>query len=69
MDLESERGRLIAAARGALPIQYKNLWDIDYLATVWDTIVGTPFDRERAEYLVEMNIQRVFASVIRRVAS
>jgi hypothetical protein len=69
MDLESERSKLIKASKGALPIQYEKLWDINYLETIWDTIVGTPFDRERAERLMEMNIQRTFASVAKRVAS
>ena len=37
---------------------YERIGDIDYLEHVWDEITGLPFDRARAEALIEMNIQR-----------
>jgi hypothetical protein len=48
-------------------IRYKDLGNLDYLEILWKELVGTEFDRERAEYLVEMNIERSLSSVITRL--
>jgi hypothetical protein len=69
MDLDNERNRLLSAAAGATAIYYARLNQIAYLYEIWNMIVGTEFDQERAEYLVEMNIQRTFSSVKARVCS
>lgn len=61
-----ESGGILARAH---PIYYGKLHDLNYLESVWDMVVGLPFDRERAEYLIEMNIQRTFDSVMKRAAS
>jgi hypothetical protein len=58
------------AATKALPtIDYHKLDQIEYLEKVWHTIVGTPFDRERALMLIEMNVQRNLDRFKRKVAS
>jgi hypothetical protein len=48
-------------------IRYKDLGNLDYLEVLWNEIVGTPFDRERAEYLVEMKIERTVVSIVKRL--
>lgn len=48
-------------------IRYKDLNNLNYLEILWKEIVGTPFDRERAEYLVEMKIERSIRAVVKRV--
>lgn len=68
MNLETARAQLLRAGvtLDATTIKYEHLNELWYLEWIWDTIVQTPFDRERAEYLIEMNIQRTFAAVARR---
>lgn len=66
-DLASENDRFETVTRPLTPIHYSMLHDLKYLEDVWGQIVGTPFDYERASRLVEMNIQRTFASVAERV--
>jgi hypothetical protein len=39
-------------------IDHQRLGDLHYLAYVWDAIVGTEMDHERARQLIRMNIQR-----------
>ena len=48
-------------------IRYKDLWNLNYLEVLWKEIVGTPFDRERAEYLTEMRIERSVESIVKRL--
>ena len=38
--------------------RYERINDIGYLEHMWDEITGLPFDRARAEALIEMNVQR-----------
>jgi hypothetical protein len=44
--------------KGLPEIDYHKLRDLSYLQEVWDKIVSTAFDRDRARLLVDMNIQR-----------
>lgn len=46
---------------------YDKLFDVDYLEMVWTTITKRPFNRPRAELLIEMNVQRDFRKLIARV--
>jgi hypothetical protein len=48
-------------------IRYKDLGNLNYLETLWREIVGTSFDRERAEYLVEMRVERSVESIVKRL--
>lgn len=48
-------------------IRYKDLGNLNYLETLWKEIVGTEFDRERAEYLVEMRVERSVESIVKRL--
>ncbi len=68
-NINSVQDQMLEAAGNAIQIEYSKLNDIKYLSWVWNQIVGTPFDSERAEYLLEMNIQRSVSAVIKRVAS
>jgi hypothetical protein len=63
---ENRKLNLVAGLNECIEIHYRWLDDIVYLRNLWASIVGTPFDQERAEYLIEMRIQREFASVKRR---
>lgn len=63
MDLDSEISKLTRATVNCIPLYYNYLNEVNYLENIWGSIVGLPFDRERAEYLIEMNVQRKFASV------
>jgi hypothetical protein len=69
MNLQEENRKLqaVANSNGCISIHYRWLNDIGYLRNLWGSIVGSPFDEERAEYLMEMNVQRKFASVKERV--
>lgn len=72
MDLREENRKLdtVASLNACIPIYYRWLNDIVYLRNIWASITGgLPFDEERAEYLMEMSIQRKFASVKQRVES
>ena len=64
---EQKKLHLASAAAGCINLHYKWFNDLGYLRNVWDSIVDSPFDQERAEYLMEMNVQREFASVKKRV--
>ena len=55
-DAPTEREKLDALQLD--PIHYENLRDIEYLCALWAHLIGTPFDEERAQHLIEMNIQR-----------
>lgn len=70
LELDKEITRLDKATEDCVSIYYHWLSEISYLESIWKSITGgLPFDRERAEYLTEMNIQRTFASVAKRHAS
>lgn len=47
--------------------QYRDLFDIDYLEIVWGVVTKLPFDRNRAEMLIEMNVQRSISALTHRV--
>lgn len=38
--------------------EYSRLFDIGYLGDLWCEVTGLPFDKNRAEMLIEMNVQR-----------
>jgi hypothetical protein len=48
-------------------IRYKDLSNLDYLEVLWTEIVGTPFDALRAEYLLEMQVERSVSSIVKRL--
>lgn len=69
-DLDVEISKFNASIADCIPIYYHWLSEISYLENIWRSVTGgLPFDKERAEYLIEMNIQRTFASVSKRHAS
>ena len=47
--------------------EYDRLFDVDYLEELWTDITSLPFDRARAEMLVEMNVQRSLPGIARRL--
>lgn len=47
--------------------QYRDLFDVEYLEVLWGLITKLPFDRNRAEMLVEMNVQRSIDAITHRV--
>ena len=47
--------------------EYAKLFDVDYLEKLWNLVTALPFNRERAELLIEMNIQRDVELLMRRV--
>jgi hypothetical protein len=67
LHLGMEVERLKFVARDAVPIRYEWLHDLNYLGDVWRAVTGLPYDLERAERLIEMNIQREFAAVKIRI--
>jgi hypothetical protein len=69
IDVETEQKRFFANLPSLHPkitIKYKDLDSLDYLELLWTEIVGEGFDRERAEYLVEMKVERSLESVMKR---
>jgi ABC-type transport system substrate-binding protein len=58
----------ISLRRAGLPIypmddyrmgfEYGKLFDVGYLEYVWGEITGLPFDKTRAEMLIDLNVQR-----------
>lgn len=66
VNLTQENDIFESVTRSLPVISYSKLWNVGYLAELWQQIVGTSFDRERAEYLIEMNIQRGWRAVARR---
>lgn len=48
--------------------RYSDLFDIDYLEVLWGIVTGLPFDRNRAEMLIEMNVQRDVGLLTQRLA-
>lgn len=48
-------------------IRYRDLDNLDYLEVLWKELVGTSFDRERAEFLIEMKVERSEAAIVKRL--
>lgn len=67
LDWGTEFSRFKERVVGLHVIYYHLLSDIKYLEDLWAEVVRTKFDRERAEYLMEMNIQRSINSVVNRL--
>lgn len=57
-DLITAYEKFLDATTDCYHIYYEHLHNLDYLAEIWGQIIGLGFDRQRAEYLMEMNIQR-----------
>lgn len=68
MDLDMEMERLQFVTRDCIPIHYRLLHDLEYLEVLWTGITRQPFDAERTERLVEMNVQRTISSLRERLA-
>jgi hypothetical protein len=64
--LEVDVERLKFVSRHCFPIYYDKLHDLAYLDAVWEMVTNTPMDWERAERLMEMNIQRNVLAVAAR---
>lgn len=47
--------------------RYRDLFDINYLEVLWGIVTGLPFDRDRAEMLIEMNVQRSIPAIKNRL--
>jgi hypothetical protein len=47
--------------------RYRDLFDIEYLEVLWGLVTGLPFDRERTEMLIEMNVQRSIPKLQNRI--
>lgn len=46
---------------------YRRMFDINYLEELWIEVTELPFDRPRAEMLIEMNVQRNMDALAKRV--
>lgn len=47
--------------------RYRDLFDINYLEVLWGLVTHLPFDRNRAEMLIEMNVQRSITALLHRI--
>jgi hypothetical protein len=47
--------------------EYARLFDVGYLAGVWEELCGPGFDPVRAEMLIEMNIQRDLKRLVGKI--
>lgn len=47
--------------------KFNDLFDLDYLEVLWGLVTHLPFDRDRAEMLIEMNVQRSIGMLTQRV--
>jgi hypothetical protein len=47
--------------------EHSRLFDVGYLEWLWGIVTGLPFDRARAEMLIEMNVQRDMDKLRRRL--
>jgi hypothetical protein len=65
-DMGQEYERFVDATGDFSHIYYENLHDLDYLKEIWTQIIGPGFDKQRAEYLIEMKVQRDPQAVITR---
>lgn len=43
--------------------RYLDLFDVDYLEVLWGVVTKLPFDRNRTEALIEMNVQRSVSAI------
>lgn len=43
--------------------RYRDLFDVDYLEVLWGVVTHLPFDRNRTEALIEMNVQRSVSAI------
>lgn len=43
--------------------RYRDLFDINYLEVLWGLVTKLPFDRNRTEALIEMNVQRSISAL------
>lgn len=50
--------QLADTTRGYKRLQYDSIRTIEGIASIWETVIGPGFDRERALQLLEMNVQR-----------
>lgn len=55
-DAWAEHSRLTALPFPRL--HHESLRELNYLESLWDRVIGTKFDAERARQLLEMNVQR-----------
>lgn len=69
MDMDKEAERFYKVAGNLPAIYYTMLFNVDYLERLWELIVGDGFDKQRAQQLVEMNVQREFTAIKRRTDS
>ena len=69
VDVKTEQRVLMEnlKATPANTIRYKDLENLDYLEILWKEFVGTEFDRGRAEYLIEMRVERKIQSIVTRL--
>lgn len=63
-EFDAEAARAELDALDLEPIEYGRLQSLDYLAELWDRLIGTRFDEERARQLLEMRIERDVARFI-----
>jgi hypothetical protein len=63
---ESEYEVFQAKTLGMKLIHQRGFSDLGYLESVWNLVVGLPFDRGRSEYLMEMHVERDPSAVRRR---
>ena len=48
--------------------EYKRLFDVSYLEALWDEVVGLPFDRGRAQMLIDLRVTVDFPRLMQRIA-
>ena len=66
INFEEEERRFLCATDGLPVIKYELLSDVDYLAWVWNALVGGDFDRVRALQMIEMRVERDLQMVTRK---
>jgi hypothetical protein len=57
-DAHEELGRLLNVTAGLPEIDFSRFDDVWYLKSVWEDLIGSPFDAERARLFVEFNVTR-----------
>jgi hypothetical protein len=57
-DAHEELGRLLNVTAGFPEIDYAQFGDVWYLKSIWEQLVGSPFDTERARLFIEFNVTR-----------
>lgn len=58
-----------ARTQGLVTFKYELLFDVGYLREVWMEVVGTAFPHERAQQLIEMNVQHDIHTLAARAVS